>query len=110
MADADMADADAKEEEAEPEGLGEVAVGKGLAGVLGLLKERGALKGKIEWGGRTMDKKRSKLWGVVDEEEEEKKKEAIKEVRIERLDEFGREVSCTVESLCRKAYASAHVI
>ena len=47
----------------------EVAVGKGLSGVLKLLKERGTLKESIEWGGRNMDKKKSKLVGIVDDDE-----------------------------------------
>ena len=34
-----------------------------------LLKERGTLKESIEWGGRNMDKKESKLVGIVDDDE-----------------------------------------
>ncbi|KAL0735716.1 hypothetical protein Bca4012_011926 [Brassica carinata] len=52
------------------ETIHEVAVGKGLSGVLKLLKDRGALKEKVEWGGRNMDKKKSKLVGIVDDEGE----------------------------------------
>ena len=51
------------------ETIHEVAVGKGLSGVLKLLKERGTLKESIEWGGRNMDKKKSKLVGIVDDDE-----------------------------------------
>ncbi|CAL9185687.1 unnamed protein product [Musa hybrid cultivar] len=61
----------------------EVAVGKGLSGALKLLKERGALKETVDWGGRTMDKKKSKLVGLYDDG-------GTKEIRIERTDEFGR--------------------
>ncbi|RDX92702.1 SART-1 family protein DOT2, partial [Mucuna pruriens] len=77
-----------KEEIVPDETIHEVAVGKGLSGALKLLKDRGTLKESIEWGGRNMDKKKSKLVGIVDDEE----KEALKkrEIRIERTDEFGR--------------------
>ncbi|CAD6222898.1 unnamed protein product [Miscanthus lutarioriparius] len=59
----------------------EVAVGKGLAGALKILKERGSLNEGTNWGGRTTDKKKSKLIGVED---------GPKDIRIERIDEFGR--------------------
>lgn len=73
-----------KEEEVVPdETIHEVAVGKGLSGALKLLKERGSLKESIEWGGRNMDKKKSKLVGIVDDDGQ-------KEIRIERTDEYGR--------------------
>lgn len=82
------------------ETLHEVPVGKGLSGVLKLLKDRGTLKETIEWGGRNMDKKKSKLVGIHDDEgpkqiHMDKKKgklvdEAPKEINLERLDEFGR--------------------
>ena len=62
----------------------EVAVGKGLAGALKILKERGNLNEGTNWGGRTTDKKKSKLIGVED---------GPKDIRIERIDEFGRVVS-----------------
>ncbi|XP_078436862.1 SART-1 family [Wolffia australiana] len=61
----------------------EVVVGKGLSGALKLLQDRGALKETVEWGGRTMDKKKSKLVGILDNQ-------GTKEIRIERTDEFGR--------------------
>ncbi|CAH9134789.1 unnamed protein product [Cuscuta epithymum] len=61
----------------------EAAVGKGLSGALKLLKDRGSLKETIEWGGRNMDKKKSKLAGIIDEE-------GPKEIHIERTDEYGR--------------------
>lgn len=64
----------------------EVAVGKGLSGALKLLKDRGTLKETIDWGGRNMDKKKSKLAGINDID-------GSKEIRIERTDEFGRIVS-----------------
>ncbi|KAG4401210.1 hypothetical protein GLYMA_07G220800v4 [Glycine max] len=77
-----------KEEIVPDETIHEVAVGKGLSGALKLLKERGTLKESIEWGGRSMDKKKSKLVGIVDDEEKEAQK--TREIRIERTDEFGR--------------------
>lgn len=61
----------------------EVPVGKGLAGVLKLLQDRGTLKEDIEWGGRNMDKKKSKLVGIRGED-------GKKEIHIERTDEYGR--------------------
>ncbi|RZC79568.1 hypothetical protein C5167_003807 [Papaver somniferum] len=61
----------------------EVAVGKGLSATLQLLKERGTLKDTVEWGGRNMDKKRSKLVGIYDND-------GSKEIQIIRRDEFGR--------------------
>ncbi|KAL3642832.1 hypothetical protein CASFOL_013647 [Castilleja foliolosa] len=76
----------AKEEEKEvvvDATIHEAAVGKGLAGALKLLKDRGALKETIEWCGRNMDKKKSKLVGIYDNDAE-------KEIRIDRTDEYGR--------------------
>jgi len=71
-----------EEEEVKPdEVIHEVAVGKGLAGALKILKERGSLNEGTDWGGRTTDKKKSKLVGVED---------GPKDIRIERMDEFGR--------------------
>ncbi|KAK6229219.1 hypothetical protein SCA6_018170 [Theobroma cacao] len=69
------------------ETIHEVAVGKGLSGALKLLKDRGTLKESIEWGGRNMDKKKSKLVGIVDDDREN---DRFKDIRIERTDEFGR--------------------
>ncbi|CAN6269314.1 unnamed protein product, partial [Urochloa humidicola] len=70
------------EEEVRPdEVIHEVAVGKGLSGALKILKERGSLNEGTDWGGRTTDKKKSKLVGVED---------GSKDIRIERMDEFGR--------------------
>lgn len=64
----------------------EVFVGKGLFGVFKLLKDRGLFKEIIEWGGRNMDKKKSKLVGIYDDE-------GFKEIYFERIDEYGRIVS-----------------
>ncbi|XP_010926911.1 SART-1 family protein DOT2 [Elaeis guineensis] len=61
----------------------ETAIGKGLSGVLKLLKDRGTLNEGVDLGGRNMDKKKSKLVGIYDNEGQ-------KEIRIERTDEFGR--------------------
>ncbi|KAK4396669.1 SART-1 family protein DOT2 [Sesamum angolense] len=72
-----------KEEVVPDETIHESAVGKGLAGALKLLKDRGTLKETIEWGGRNMDKKKSKLVGIYDND-------AAREIRIERTDEYGR--------------------
>ncbi|KAG8376347.1 hypothetical protein BUALT_Bualt09G0053700 [Buddleja alternifolia] len=76
--------ANKEEEEVAPdETIHESAVGKGLAGALRLLKDRGTLKETVEWGGRNMDKKKSKLVGIYEND-------GKKEIRIERTDEFGR--------------------
>lgn len=77
---------DKQEDIALDETIHEVAVGKGLSGALNLLKDRGALKESVEWGGRNMDKKKSKLVGISDND-------GKKEIRIERTDEYGRIVS-----------------
>ncbi|XP_020150731.2 SART-1 family protein DOT2 [Aegilops tauschii subsp. strangulata] len=58
--------------------LHEAEIGKGLAGALKLLKDRGTLD---EGGGKTSDKKKSKPVGI---------KDGPKEIHIERTDEFGR--------------------
>ncbi|KAJ0011072.1 hypothetical protein Pint_32856 [Pistacia integerrima] len=87
--DADEKPADEDEEEIVPdETIHEVAVGKGLSGALKLLKDRGTLKESIDWGGRNMDKKKSKLVGIVDDNAETDNR--FKDIRIERTDEFGR--------------------
>lgn len=86
-----------KDEITPDEIIHEAAVGKGLSGALKLLKERGTLNEGIDWGGRTMDKKKSKLVGVVEEPAPKEK-----EIRIERTDEFGRIVSYIYEFLFRK--------
>uniref|UniRef100_A0A5B6YXX9 Putative SART-1 family protein DOT2 n=1 Tax=Davidia involucrata TaxID=16924 RepID=A0A5B6YXX9_DAVIN len=72
-----------KEEIVPDEMIHEAAVGKGLSGALKLLKERGTLKESIEWGGRNMDKKKSKLVGISNND-------GAKEINIERTDEYGR--------------------
>ncbi|KAL4654665.1 hypothetical protein ACB092_01G396900 [Castanea dentata] len=58
--DEHIADED-KKKNVPNETIYEVAIGKGISGVLKPLKERGTLKESIEWGGRNMDKKNSKL-------------------------------------------------
>ncbi|KAG2721801.1 hypothetical protein I3760_02G098100 [Carya illinoinensis] len=92
--DEEPADED-KEETVPDETIHEVAVGKGLSGALKLLKDRGTLKESIDWGGRNMDKKKSKLVGIVDDDEAKDTRSSTlvdykKEIRIERTDEFGR--------------------
>ncbi|KAH7678895.1 U4/U6.U5 tri-snRNP-associated protein 1 [Dioscorea alata] len=82
-ADGELQDNEEKEDITPDEIIHETAVGKGLSGALKLLKERGTLKEDIDWGGRNMDKKKSKLVGINDNA-------GPKEIRIERLDEFGR--------------------
>ncbi|CAN6465454.1 unnamed protein product [Victoria cruziana] len=72
-----------KEEIVLDETIHEIPVGKGLSGALQLLKERGTLKEAVDWGGRTMDKKKSKLTGIRDSD-------GPKEISLDRLDEFGR--------------------
>ncbi|XP_012077380.1 SART-1 family protein DOT2 isoform X2 [Jatropha curcas] len=69
------------------ETIHEVPVGKGLSAALKLLKERGTLKESTEWGGRNMDKKKSKLVGIVDSDVDN---ERFKDIRIDRTDEYGR--------------------
>ena len=119
--DTEMDENPGKEEEEEivpDEIIHEVAVGKGLSGALKLLQERGTLKETIDWGGRNMDKKKSKLVGIVSEDEPKETQQARqrkdesrtsssahsretyptkvyheKDIRIERTDEFGRIVS-----------------
>lgn len=59
--------------------LHEAEVGKGLAGALKLLRDRGTLD---EGGDKTSGKKKSKPAGI--------KKDGPKEIHIERTDEFGR--------------------
>ncbi|GMH31515.1 hypothetical protein Nepgr_033358 [Nepenthes gracilis] len=81
--DRDEQPRDKDEEEVVPdETIHEAPVGKGLSGALRLLKERGSLKETVEWGGRNMDKKKSKLVGIYED--------GAKEIRIERTDEYGR--------------------
>ncbi|CAI9099132.1 OLC1v1035903C1 [Oldenlandia corymbosa var. corymbosa] len=90
-----------EEEEIVPDAtIHEVPVGKGLAGALKLLQERGSLKETVEWGGRNMDKKKSKLVGIHDDEgpkeihlektDEHGKRVKPKEIHLERTDEYGR--------------------
>ncbi|CAN1829248.1 SART-1 family protein DOT2 [Linum perenne] len=76
----------------------EVPVGKGLSGALKLLHDRGTLKESINWGGRNMDKKKSKLVGIVDNDDgkgkekknKDKDMDRFEHVSLERTDEFGR--------------------
>ncbi|GJZ53426.1 SART-1 family protein DOT2 [Tanacetum coccineum] len=74
------------EKEVKPdETIHESSLGKGLSGALQLLKDQGTLKDTVERVGRNMDKKKSKLVGLVNENDDDKK-----EIRIERTDEYGR--------------------
>ncbi|GJU51119.1 SART-1 family protein DOT2 [Tanacetum coccineum] len=74
------------EKEVKPdETIHESSLGKGLSGALQLLKDQGTLKDTVERVGRNMDKKKSKLVGIVNENDDDKK-----EIRIERTDEYGR--------------------
>lgn len=91
-----------KEEIIPDETIHEVPMGKGLSGTLKLLKERGSLKESVEWGGRNMDKKKSKLVGIYEDGGE-------KEIRIERTDEFGRIVSISF-SLVNKSNSKHNII
>ncbi|KAJ7538223.1 hypothetical protein O6H91_11G038800 [Diphasiastrum complanatum] len=84
----DSLSAEEEEENILEEPIQEVAVGKGLAGALNLLKERGTLKETIDWGGRNMDKKRSKLVGIVDDNPPEQTRQ--RDILLDRVDEFGR--------------------
>eukprot|EP00271_Cylindrocystis_brebissonii_P001364 TRINITY_DN11638_c0_g1_i1.p1 TRINITY_DN11638_c0_g1~~TRINITY_DN11638_c0_g1_i1.p1 ORF type:complete len:980 (-),score=335.16 TRINITY_DN11638_c0_g1_i1:476-3415(-) len=80
---------DEDDEEDEKEVLAERSVGTGLAGALSLLRDRGALAKDPEWGGRNMDKKKSKLVGITDSVAPP----GQREIRIDRRDEFGRELT-----------------
>ena len=58
------------------------------------LKSEEHLKESIEWGGRNMDKKKSKLVGIVGDDESKKPRSSSlidysKEICIERTNEFG---------------------
>ncbi|KAH9288466.1 hypothetical protein KI387_032583 [Taxus chinensis] len=81
--DSDHLKSDEEEEVAADEIIKEASVGKGLAGALQLLKERGSFNETVDWGGRNMDKKKSKLVGIRDND-------GPKEILLDRLDEFGR--------------------
>ncbi|KAF8017882.1 hypothetical protein BT93_H2941 [Corymbia citriodora subsp. variegata] len=71
-----------KEEVVLDETIHEATVGKGLSGALKLFRERGTLNETVEWGGRNMDKKKSKFVGNADDGQ--------KEICIEKTDEFGQ--------------------
>ncbi|XP_057431978.1 SART-1 family protein DOT2-like [Lotus japonicus] len=75
-----------KEEIVPDKTIREIALGKGLARAMKLLKDQQTLRESLEWGGRNMDKKKSKLVGMVDDETHRYKKD----IGIERRDEFGR--------------------
>ena len=83
--DIDPSDLKAEEEEevATDDIIKEAYVEKGLEGALQMLKKRGALKEFVEWGGRNMDKKKSKLVGLRDTD-------GPKEIQLDHLDDFGR--------------------
>ena len=74
---------------------GDRPVGRGLAGALGLLKDTGTLnpKSKVEWAGRTNEKKAVALVGLEDVytggSHEEKLARSI-ETALTQRDEFGR--------------------
>lgn len=111
---------DDKEEIVPDETIHEAAFGKGLSNALKLLKDRGTLKEGPDWGGRNMDKKKSKLVGIVDDDEPKETNPARykrdeqretrgyqkethpakvyqeKDIHIERTDEFGRIVSTLI--------------
>lgn len=78
------ADVDESENIVQDETIHEMPVGKGLSGALKMLKDRGTLKETVEWGGRNMDKKKSKLLGIHEHGDGQK------EIRLERTDEYGR--------------------
>ncbi|KAG2489863.1 hypothetical protein HYH03_011665 [Edaphochlamys debaryana] len=50
----------------EPSVMGERAVGRGLAGALSLLNEKGALREQVEWAGRNGDKSKNAVQGLED--------------------------------------------
>eukprot|EP00898_Chlorokybus_atmophyticus_P001200 jgi/Chlat1/2080/Chrsp17S02634 len=71
----------------------ESLVGKGLAATLDLLRQKGELKKEVEWAGRTNDKKANKLVGVVDVVAPDYSAQLEKRIRLDRLDEFGRQMT-----------------
>ncbi|CAL1398375.1 unnamed protein product [Linum trigynum] len=93
--DEDPMSEDAKEV-APDEMFHEVPIGRGLSGVVKRLHQQGSLKESIDWGGRTMDKKKSKLVGIVDTDDANEKKnkdkdyDQFKDLRIDRRNEFGQ--------------------
>jgi U4/U6.U5 tri-snRNP-associated protein 1 len=65
----------------------------GLAACLGLLKEKGTLKDKMQWAGRTNDKKPVALIGLQDVYTGGSHEDAMSqriEVALTQRDEFGR--------------------
>eukprot|EP00882_Tetradesmus_deserticola_P006126 GHRQ01006449.1.p1 GENE.GHRQ01006449.1~~GHRQ01006449.1.p1 ORF type:complete len:309 (+),score=160.96 GHRQ01006449.1:38-928(+) len=73
--------------------VGERAIGKGLAACLGLLKDKGSLKAKTQWAGRTNDKKPVALIGLHDVYTGGSHEDAMSqriEVALTQRDEFGR--------------------
>ncbi|WIA22095.1 hypothetical protein OEZ85_004437 [Tetradesmus obliquus] len=95
-AEADAAAASSKRPAPELEDtgvVGERAIGKGLAACLGLLKDKGTLKNKMQWAGRTNDKKPVALIGLHDVYTGGSHEDAMSqriEVALTQRDEFGR--------------------
>ena len=63
---------------------------KGLGAALEMLKSRNELKGRIEWAGRTNDKKTSKVRDVVESFQDKNRFAQDVEFALTRRDEFGR--------------------
>eukprot|EP00775_Hariotina_reticulata_P014317 gene14317-44_t len=73
--------------------VGEKAIGKGLAACLSLIKEKGILKDKVQWAGRTNDKKPVALIGLGDVYTGGSHEDAMQqriETALTQRDEFGR--------------------
>lgn len=82
-----------KEEEEEQSMIREAAIGKGMAGVLNLLKDRGELTQRMQWAGRTNDMKPVMLQGLEDVYQSGAHSDEIAnrvELALTRRDEYGR--------------------
>ncbi|DBA93483.1 TPA: hypothetical protein ACH3X3_013582 [Trebouxia sp. C0006] len=93
MADVQPAAAAPKEEEGEQSMIREAAIGKGMAGVLNLLKDRGELTQRVQWAGRTNDMKPVMLQGLEDVYQSGGHSDEIAnrvELALTRRDEYGK--------------------
>eukprot|EP00899_Mesostigma_viride_P029144 jgi/Mesvir1/9414/Mv01517-RA.1 len=81
---------DADEEEEDHPLAEEATIGKGLAGALKLLQQKGELKQKIEWAGRNSEKRPGKLDGRGNAPLGMYEGDKEFTIKLERRDEFGR--------------------
>ncbi|KAL3145439.1 hypothetical protein ABBQ38_001683 [Trebouxia sp. C0009 RCD-2024] len=85
--------AEPKQEEQEDSMIREAAIGKGMAGVLHLLKDRGELTQRMQWAGRTNDMKPVMLQGLEEVYQSGAHSDEIAnrvELALTRRDEYGR--------------------